>query len=83
MVKSVIVGLKIMYLALFFSGCNHYKSIHFAGAKIQLFFHTARKSFMPCQEKVVTLHFGIICKHIKACQTLTLQQGHLSIPTKH
>ena len=38
MVKSVIVGLKIMYLALFFSGCNHYKSIHFAVAKIQLLF---------------------------------------------
>ena len=67
--ENVIVVLKNMSLALFFSGCNHYKSIHFAGAKIQLFFHTARKSFMPCREKVVPLHFGIICKHIEACQT--------------
>jgi len=31
----VIEVLKIMYLALFFSGCNHYKSVHFAFAKIQ------------------------------------------------
>ena len=42
-----------MCLALFFSGCNHYKSIHFAGAKIQLIFHSARKSFAPYQEKAV------------------------------
>ena len=67
--ENVIVVLKNMSLALFFSGCNHYKSIHFADAKIQLIFHSARKSFMPCQEKVVSLQFGNNCKNNKACQT--------------
>ena len=43
-----------MCLALFFSGCNHYKSIHFAGAKIQLFLHSARKCTLS-QKKVVSL----------------------------
>ena len=34
-----------MSLALFFSGCNHYKSIHFAAAKIQHIFHSATKKY--------------------------------------
>ena len=42
---NVTVVLKNTSLALFFSGCNHYKSIHFATAKIQLIFQTQQKSF--------------------------------------
>lgn len=41
----MIVVLKIMYLALFFSGCNHYKSIHFAGAKIRKSKNIMKKNF--------------------------------------
>ena len=43
--ENVIVVLKNMSLALFFSGCNHYKSIHFAAAKIQLIFQIQQKKF--------------------------------------
>jgi len=35
--------MKIMSLALFFSGCNHYKSIHFADAKIHYFSDMKKK----------------------------------------
>jgi hypothetical protein len=45
--KCVIEVLKIMYLALFFSGCNHYKSVHFAPAKIQRLFDIIKKERMP------------------------------------
>ena len=34
--ENVTAVLKNMSLALFFSGCNHYKSIHFAVAKIHI-----------------------------------------------
>ena len=50
--RKVIVELKIMSLALFFSGCNHYKSIHFADAKIRKIFDSTpahQKKFPTAQ----------------------------------
>ena len=35
--------------SIFSCGCNHYKSIHFATAKIRLFFHLQRKMMQSCR----------------------------------
>ena len=83
--RKVIVGLKIMSLALFFSGCNHYKSIHFADAKIRKIFDstpahqkkfpTAPKCHLPT---ALPLRYPK-CNYVKELLYVTGHWRHLAL----